>query len=886
MSSVSSVVSICLILLFTLICFYPLAFTDHILARGDTYSYHYPYWAARNAALTAGRLPLWSPDVFMGVPLLANPQIGTFYPPNWIVAPLSPPEGVRLSALLHLTWAGLGAYALARRALRVGAWAALAGAVLFALGGYVGARVEQINQLQGLAWLPWLLAIFWWALDRPFPRAAVLGIALALQFLTGHTQTVFMSLLALGIVAVLTRPLRGVAILAAGGVIALVLSLPQLIPTLELMSLSNRSGGFNLNQATAFSLNPFIVGRGLLPSYDGAIFSEYIAYIGVIGVGLALFGIGAKELPNAKTQSSKDAKQSRGFAPVRLGVDVVRWLARSPFAVLCTLGVFLALGEFNPLYWLLAGLPGFNLFRVPARWLALFALGAAMLAGRGFQRVLGGERPTLRTGIAALVLIGGLAISTALTGRIDDGTPAPPPTAVSVIGWMIAVGVLAICLFRPRPRWLIAALLLEVFLAGRVLPAQHLVPPEAFESRRFTAAQLLALNEGQHPPARFLSISDGLFDPGDRAALETRWFDLSPDSLHNAFVTVKQRELIAPNLPLLYGIPTIDGFDGGLLPTRHYTAFTSLLLPAGELRTLDGRLRESMASAACRGACIPDQRWLSLTNTRWLILDKVYDQVYDGVFYDTGLPVDLAANASTRWQTETPFETTEIHVVYRCAVEPCRPPLLSAEGRADGVPFEPLTTLEGGAQVARVALAQAQALSSAAIRADDAITVEAITLVDARTRDFQPLTPEGWRRVLSSDVKLYENLHVLPRAFMVYAAQWTPDSDAGTETALAIMRDSGFDPAQTVVLAGDGENMSATGQPAEHTVTIREYAPERVVIDVTTTADGYLLLTDAYYPAWSALLDGAPVPLYRANVMFRAVYVPAGLHQIVYTYDR
>ncbi|MBK8025549.1 MAG: hypothetical protein IPK19_30170 [Chloroflexi bacterium] len=54
-----------------------------------------------------------------GAPLLANPQIGAFYPPNWLVAPLDPPDAVRVSAIGHVFWAALGAYLLARRALGV-----------------------------------------------------------------------------------------------------------------------------------------------------------------------------------------------------------------------------------------------------------------------------------------------------------------------------------------------------------------------------------------------------------------------------------------------------------------------------------------------------------------------------------------------------------------------------------------------------------------------------------------------------------------------------------------------------------------------------------------------------------------------------------------------
>ena len=87
------------IIVLTLLFFYQLAFTDRILGRGDTFAYFYPYWGVRNQALAQGQLPLWSPDLFMGIPLLANPQLGTFYPPNWLTIPLNAPDAVRVSAV-------------------------------------------------------------------------------------------------------------------------------------------------------------------------------------------------------------------------------------------------------------------------------------------------------------------------------------------------------------------------------------------------------------------------------------------------------------------------------------------------------------------------------------------------------------------------------------------------------------------------------------------------------------------------------------------------------------------------------------------------------------------------------------------------------------------
>ena len=73
-----------------LVFFNKMAFTNLILARGDTFLYFYPYWHAAAEALRAAALPLWNPHLFMGAPLLANSQIGFFYPLNWPVWLLLP----------------------------------------------------------------------------------------------------------------------------------------------------------------------------------------------------------------------------------------------------------------------------------------------------------------------------------------------------------------------------------------------------------------------------------------------------------------------------------------------------------------------------------------------------------------------------------------------------------------------------------------------------------------------------------------------------------------------------------------------------------------------------------------------------------------------------
>jgi hypothetical protein len=388
-----------------------------------------------------------------------------------------------------------------------------------------------------------------------------------------------------------------------------------------------------------------------------------------------------------------------------------------------------------------------------------------------------------------------------------------------------------------------------------------------------------------------LSVSQLLFDPGDKTTLEARYCQagLGDRSVRLALVATKQQELIAPNLPLVWGIHSIDGFDGGLLPTAHYTAFTSLLLPNGSLRTIDGRLRENLAVTACRGACIPDPRWLNLTNTQYLITDKVFDLWHEGVAYDTQLAVTITPPQPAEFKTLPDFVTTAVDVLYQPSRAGDVPSLslITADGDA-----APLTVDAGGsipveaAHRLRFLLDAPVTPEALSIESSSPMTILALTLVDTRTGDFIQVAPDGWQRVLSSDIKVYENQQVLPRAFFVTEALWFDDNPIGTEMAVQTMATAGFDPARTITInhAQKPEIQVTPAGEISAAVTVSDYAATRVEISVTTDTPGYLLLTDAFYPGWQASIAGESVEILRADVMFRAVSIPAGEQVVVFDY--
>ena len=47
----------------------------------------------------------------------------------------------------------------------------------------------------------------------------------------------------------------------------------------------------------------------------------------------------------------------------------------------------------------------------------------------------------------------------------------------------------------------------------------------------------------------------------------------------------------------------------------------------------------------------------------------------------------------------------------------------------------------------------------------------------------------------------------------------------------------------------------------------------------------YLVLTDSYNEEWHVRVDGKPVPMLRANLIFRAVALEPGSHRVIFRYQ-
>ncbi len=357
-----------------------------------------------------GRLPLWNPYLYGGVPTIEAGSGDILYPPSFILhmlLPLVPALAWKL--ILHVFLAGLCMHGCARAfgasrlvALFAGvAWMLSANLVSLVLGG-------QDGKMYVITLFPAALGLLVSALERPTLLKFVWFGAVAGLLLTGHPQVSFYAWVALGLYALATviarrgEGGRRLGLRLLGGALSLVLalgvSLIVLLPMYRyLRDVSPRAGpGLSFETAASYAINPEEVVNFVVPDFSGVNETYWgrnpLKHNSEYG-GVVVFALGIAGLIALKGDRR------------RIGLGI-----------LAGVSLLYALGATTPAFRLMyATIPGLKRFRAPslATFLALAAmvLLAALLLERIFRNR---ETPEGRTAVRVLAAVGGLSLVLAI----------------------------------------------------------------------------------------------------------------------------------------------------------------------------------------------------------------------------------------------------------------------------------------------------------------------------------------------------------------------------------------------------------------------------------------------------------------------------------------
>lgn len=123
--------------------------------------------------------------------------------------------------------------------------------------------------------------------------------------------------------------------------------------------------------------------------------------------------------------------------------------------------------------------------------------------------------------------------------------------------------------------------------------------------------------------------------------------------------------------------------------------------------------------------------------------------------------------------------------------------------------------------------------------------------------------------------RIYNNPRVIDRAFFVGKTIVARDKNE----AINLMFEN-YPFKQRAVIEKAASNLSRNWSVGE--VSIDKYSENEVVLSSKNEGEGYLILTDSFYPTWKAEIDGVPTQIYLTDYNFRGIIVPKGNHKIIF----
>ena len=449
---------------------------------------HFLHWRRFGfGELAQGNLALWNPHVFGGAPFFGGFQSALLYPPNWLylVLPLSVAANLGIALNVWLLGAFMYLWGL-RRSLHPLAALVAAALVMFGAPHFLRVHAGHLAGLAAMAWVPLIFcALDEWLATRSRRWLLIGAAAVAMQIFAGHPQTVYLTGVGAGIYGLMrifsqasrVSAASGPAIIFLGGA---VLAAVQLLTGMQATAETVRDRPVPYEFAVYFSFPPENLLTLLAPGFFGDAGSqaywgrwylwEASAYMGVLGLVLAVYGIAASRLP--------------GKAAL---------LATAAIAMLISFGDNTPL--MRPMFdWL----PWFDRLRGSAKFLFIPALILALFAGCGLDQLLRNRTVSRRAvwtsaaaAVVAAVALGVLmwidwnSIARAVLAsgqtylnhaRYSDAAFVASARRFALAGFAIGAATLIVAAAlmawtrrEPRAVWLLAALaVLEVFAYARL----------------------------------------------------------------------------------------------------------------------------------------------------------------------------------------------------------------------------------------------------------------------------------------------------------------------------------------------------------------------------------------------------------------------------------
>jgi hypothetical protein len=335
-------------------------------------------WLFKTSIWNLHQFPLWNPYVFSGSPFIGNPTGAMFYPVNilFLLFPLYQTFGYIF--ILDVFLLSFFTYLFARL-IKLSAFSSFLSAIIFAFSAPVITRIipGHVYLLDIMVWFPPLLYCFESFLQkRKFSYIVFSGICIGLMLLAGGSQIAFYTLISSCIYIFIRRMSDPTSLsfsslcifIVASFLIGISLSMVQLLPTQEFSYFSIRGDGLSKEFASSFSLHPYQLISVFFPFF--------------FGFGETYWG---------KGNFIEDSLYAGIFPIFFCGYALLRKKNKYvlPILTLLVISLIYSFGKYTPVWSVLYYyIPGFNLFRTPARILFIYTFSLSILSGIGLDLLM------------------------------------------------------------------------------------------------------------------------------------------------------------------------------------------------------------------------------------------------------------------------------------------------------------------------------------------------------------------------------------------------------------------------------------------------------------------------------------------------------------------
>jgi hypothetical protein len=108
---------------------------------------------------------------------------------------------------------------------------------------------------------------------------------------------------------------------------------------------------------------------------------------------------------------------------------------------------------------------------------------------------------------------------------------------------------------------------------------------------------------------------------------------------------------------------------------------------------------------------------------------------------------------------------------------------------------------------------------------------------------------------------------------------------ADDRSTFAVFYQTNFDFRRQVFLPLDARGLVTATQQVTARILENTFTANRIGLKTYASGPSMVVISQSWYPAWKAYVDGMPVRIWRANYAFDAVEVPAGQHRLELKYQ-